>query len=151
MLTDKQAEIAAKSLAKRLDYPWEHMQPQGREDMRQMARDAFSAATAPLLAKIAELEAKLAQQQDAEPYCYTYLENGEEYFAPPTAYVPKDAIALYTHPAPKVQSLTLDDLAKALTAARLDPDNQADELSVARATEAACAAKWGVTLEGGEG
>lgn len=29
-------------------------------------------------------------------------------------------------------------------------DKQADELSVARATEAACAAKWGVTLEGGE-
>ena len=41
------------------------------------------------------LDYEPAQQ---EPYCYTYTENGEEYFAPPTAYVPDDAKPLYTSP-----------------------------------------------------
>ena len=38
------------------------------------------------------------QPAPAQPYCYTYTENGEEFFAPPTAYVPENAIALYTTP-----------------------------------------------------
>ena len=35
---------------------------------------------------------------EQEPYCYTYTVNGEEYFAPPNAYVPDDATPLYTRP-----------------------------------------------------
>ena len=38
------------------------------------------------------------EQPEQEPYCYTYTENGEEYFAPPKAYVPDDATPLYTSP-----------------------------------------------------
>ena len=37
-----------------------------------------------------------AQQQ--EPFCYFYIENGEEFFAPKNAYVPDDAKPLYTSP-----------------------------------------------------
>ena len=36
MLTDEQEEIAAKSLAKNLYYPWSYMTPKGREEMRQI-------------------------------------------------------------------------------------------------------------------
>ena len=43
-------------------------------------------------------ELGLSYEQPAQPYCYTYTENGEEFFAPPTAYVPENAIALYTSP-----------------------------------------------------
>ena len=38
------------------------------------------------------------QPAQQEPYCYTYTENGEEYFAPPKAYVPDDAMPLFTFP-----------------------------------------------------
>ena len=38
---------------------------------------------------------------EQEPYCYVYTENGEEYFAPPTAYVPDNAKPLYTAPKPR--------------------------------------------------
>ena len=38
------------------------------------------------------------KEPEQEPYCYTYTENGEEYFAPPTAYVPDNAKPLYTTP-----------------------------------------------------
>jgi hypothetical protein len=41
------------------------------------------------------MDNKQAQQK---PYCYTYTENGEEYFAPPKAYVPDDAMPLFTFP-----------------------------------------------------
>ena len=45
------------------------------------------------------LRKALAEQPaQQEPYCYTYTENGEEYFAPPTAYVPDHATPLYTSP-----------------------------------------------------
>ena len=33
-----------------------------------------------------------------EPYCYVYIEDGEEYFAPKGAYVPDNAQPLYTTP-----------------------------------------------------
>jgi aromatic ring hydroxylase len=46
---------------------------------------------------IAAIYEALAQPEQ-EPYCYTYTENGEEYFAPPTAYVPDNATPLYTTP-----------------------------------------------------
>ncbi len=38
------------------------------------------------------------EQPVQEPYCFVYVENGEEYFAPKGAYVPDDALALYTTP-----------------------------------------------------
>jgi hypothetical protein len=42
----------------------------------------------------------------SEPFCFVYVENGEEYFAPKGAYVPDNAQPLYTtppaQPAPKV-------------------------------------------------
>jgi hypothetical protein len=33
-----------------------------------------------------------------EPFCFYYVENGEEYFAPKGAYVPDNAQPLYTTP-----------------------------------------------------
>jgi hypothetical protein len=33
-----------------------------------------------------------------EPFCFFYVENGEEYFAPKGAYVPDNAQPLYTTP-----------------------------------------------------
>jgi hypothetical protein len=33
-----------------------------------------------------------------EPFCFVYVENGEEYFAPKGAYVPDNAQPLYTNP-----------------------------------------------------
>jgi hypothetical protein len=50
-------------------------------------------------------------QPKQEPYCYTYTENGEEYFAPPTAYVPDNATPLYTTP-PQRQPLTNEEIAE---------------------------------------
>ena len=38
------------------------------------------------------------QSAQQEPYCYVYKENGEDFFAPPTGYVPDDATPLYTSP-----------------------------------------------------
>lgn len=65
------------------------------------------------LKKFATLLLERFGQQTAvvqEPYCYTYTEDSEEYFAPPAAYVPNDAIPLYTHPAPaEVQEPLTDD------------------------------------------
>ena len=50
-------------------------------------------------------------QPEQEPYCYTYTENGEEYFAPPTAYVPDNAKPLYTTPPQRTWvGLTDEDL-----------------------------------------
>ena len=52
------------------------------------------------LEKMAEnaRELGLDYEPPQKPYCYTYTENGEEYFAPPTAYVPDNATPLYTTP-----------------------------------------------------
>ena len=42
---------------------------------------------------------KQAQTQPVqEPFCFFYVENGEEYFAPKGAYVPDNAQPLYTTP-----------------------------------------------------
>jgi hypothetical protein len=45
-----------------------------------------------------------------EPFCFVYVENGEEYFAPKGAYVPDNAQPLYTttpaQPAPVREPLT---------------------------------------------
>jgi hypothetical protein len=41
-----------------------------------------------------------------EPYCYVYTEHGEEYFAPPTGYVPDDATPRYTSPPAQRKPLT---------------------------------------------
>jgi hypothetical protein len=38
------------------------------------------------------------EQPVQEPYCYVYIEDGEEYFAPKGAYVPDNAQPLYTTP-----------------------------------------------------
>ena len=48
----------------------------------------------------ADERARIAEQPaQQEPYCYTYIENGEEYFAPVNdAYLPDDAEPLYTSP-----------------------------------------------------
>jgi hypothetical protein len=40
----------------------------------------------------------LAQPPVQEPFCFYYVENGEEYFAPKGAYVPDNAQPLYTTP-----------------------------------------------------
>jgi hypothetical protein len=42
----------------------------------------------------------LTMEQPAQQqlYCYVYKENGEEFFAPPTSYVPDDATPLYASP-----------------------------------------------------
>ena len=48
--------------------------------------------------KYSSSKALAEQPAQQEPYCYTYTENGEEYFAPPTGYVPDDAKPLYTSP-----------------------------------------------------
>ena len=50
------------------------------------------------------------QPAQQEPYCYTYTENGEEYFAPPKAYVPDDAMPLYTSPPAQRTWVGLDQL-----------------------------------------
>ena len=50
------------------------------------------------MTKDKEQPAPATQLREQEPYCYTYTENGEEYFAPPTAYVPDHATPLYTSP-----------------------------------------------------
>jgi hypothetical protein len=39
-----------------------------------------------------------AMSQTQEPFCFFYVENGEEYFAPKGAYVPDNAQPLYTAP-----------------------------------------------------
>ena len=59
-----------------------------------------------------EASKRLAEPpSEQEPYCYTYTENGEEYFAPPTAYVPDDAKPLYTAPQPvKREPLTQQEV-----------------------------------------
>jgi len=44
---------------------------------------------------LAILEKALAQPEQ-EPFCFFYVENGEEYFAPKGAYVPDNAQPLYT-------------------------------------------------------
>ena len=38
------------------------------------------------------------QRTEQEPFCFFYVENGEEYFAPKGAYVPDNAQPLYTTP-----------------------------------------------------
>ena len=37
-LTDEQIDVAAKEIAERFDYPWEHMPAKGRESMRETVR-----------------------------------------------------------------------------------------------------------------
>ncbi len=48
-----------------------------------------------------------------EPFCFFYVENGEEYFAPKGAYVPDNAQPLYTtppaHPAPVQEPIAFFD------------------------------------------
>ena len=43
-----------------------------------------------------------------EPYCYVYKENGEDFFAPPTGYVPDDATPLYTSPPAQQEPVATD-------------------------------------------
>ena len=88
------------------------------------------------------LRAALAEQPaEQEPYCYVYTENGEEYFAPPTAYVPDNAKPLYTAPQPHREvELTDEDIERALDAANVPelPDGyESLELEFARAIIAA--------------
>jgi hypothetical protein len=40
----------------------------------------------------------IPKQPLQEPFCFVYVENGEEYFAPKGAYVPDNAQPLYTTP-----------------------------------------------------
>jgi hypothetical protein len=47
-----------------------------------------------------------------EPYCYVYIEDGEEYFAPKGAYVPDNAQPLYTTPPAQPAVLSLEDSLK---------------------------------------
>jgi len=51
---------------------------------------------------VADFKEALALSQQ-EPYCYVYKENGEDFFAPPTGYVPDEATPLYTSPQPPAQ------------------------------------------------
>jgi len=52
-----------------------------------------------LIAENKALKAALAQPAPVqEPFCFVYVENGEEYFAPKGAYVPDNAQPLYTTP-----------------------------------------------------
>jgi hypothetical protein len=44
MMTDAQIDAAAKVLAECMDYPWEHMPKQGRDNMRKHARAVLAAA-----------------------------------------------------------------------------------------------------------
>jgi hypothetical protein len=46
--------------------------------------------------ELAALKAQPAPVQ--QPFCFYYVENGEEYFAPKGAYVPDNAQPLYTTP-----------------------------------------------------
>lgn len=43
-LTDEAVNAAAKVLAERFDYPWEHMPEEGRKNMRAQARAVVEAA-----------------------------------------------------------------------------------------------------------
>jgi hypothetical protein len=47
---------------------------------------------------IGKLLAQPEQEPVQEPFCFFYVENGEEYFAPKGAYVPDNAQPLYTAP-----------------------------------------------------
>jgi hypothetical protein len=47
-----------------------------------------------------------SQPAQQEPYCYVYTENGEDFFAPPTAYVPDEATPLYKSPPAQRKPLT---------------------------------------------
>ena len=57
---------------------------------------------------LAILEKALAQPEQ-EPFCFFYVENGEEYFAPKGAYVPDNAQPLYTTP-PAAQPAVPDEI-----------------------------------------
>jgi Cu2+-containing amine oxidase len=48
--------------------------------------------------KANELRQAIAELESQEPFCFFYVENGEEYFAPKGAYVPDNAQPLYTTP-----------------------------------------------------
>lgn len=79
-----------------------------------------------------------AQPAQQEPYCYTYTENGEEYFAPPKAYVPDDAKPLYTSPPAKQEPLSEEWIAhcwrKSMIGTRI---HYVDYLALVRETERA--------------
>jgi hypothetical protein len=47
---------------------------------------------------ITAIKQALAAPTVQEPFCFFYVENGEEYFAPKGAYVPDNAQPLYTTP-----------------------------------------------------
>ena len=53
--------------------------------------------------ELAALKAQPAPVQ--EPFCFYYVENGEEYFAPKGAYVPDNAQPLYTTPPQRTEPL----------------------------------------------
>jgi hypothetical protein len=75
-----------------------------------------------------------------EPYCYTYTENGEEYFAPPKAYVPDDAKPLYTSPPAQRKPLTDEAIATVYwgaTGQSLRPQDNVLAHNFARSIEAA--------------
>ena len=77
---------------------------------------------------------KLPEQ---EPYCYTYTESGEEYFAPPTAYVPDNATPLYTTPPQRTWvGLTEKDICEAAVKSQEGISPRDDTLHFAIAIEA---------------
>ena len=51
----------------------------------------------------------IPKQPLQEPFCFVYVENGEEYFAPKGAYVPDNAQPLYTTP-PTAQPAVPDEI-----------------------------------------
>lgn len=120
------------------------------------------AITAPQPVAQPELEAKLAQQ-DAEPVDQWQKrhpartdgkwENTNEHDAKWWRDNSKgwEVRKLYTHPAPKAQPLTDDEIEDLWIAVSCPSQDTVDMPEFARATEKLCAAKWGVKLEGVEG
>jgi hypothetical protein len=53
-----------------------------------------------------EVDGVMVKPEQQEPYCYVYTEHGEDYFAPPTAYVPDEATPLYKSPPAQRKPLT---------------------------------------------
>ena len=69
-------EAAAKVLAAKMDYPWEHMPEQGRKSMRENAKAVIDAAKTPAVrALLADLE---RAEKDAERYRWLRDTNNAE-------------------------------------------------------------------------
>ena len=85
MTKDEALKLAAKDVVA----CWKDPQDYGDEGLLrlQMAIDQLDAAIKQALAAPVQ-----------EPFCFVYVENGEEYFAPKGAYVPDNAQPLYTTP-----------------------------------------------------